>query len=186
MYNHPLAGAAISISQKNIKATPDSNGNFILKDKDTMLQIMVTPANYPPKDVTIKSDSPVNIVLDELKPSLSEVVVKTLTERNKESGFKQLKEKTVNDAEPIGGWKNFEQYVIRQTDSIKANDHISLFNENIELEFSIDNTGHPFDIKAAQNADSITAEKAVEILNNGPKWKNKTKDKKVRVIIRFD
>lgn len=45
MYNHPLAGAAISISKKNIKATPDPNGNFILKDKDTMLQIMVTAAN---------------------------------------------------------------------------------------------------------------------------------------------
>jgi len=186
MYNHPLAGAAISISQNNIKAIPDSNGNFSLKDKDSILQIMVSAANYLPKDVTIKSDSPANIVLNKASPSLSEVVVKMLTEKKKESGFKQLKEKTANDAEPIDGWKNFEQYVIRQTDSIKANDPAYRYNENIELEFSIDDTGRPFDIKAVQNTDSITAEKAAKILNNGPKWRNATKDKKVKVIIPFN
>lgn len=73
--------------------------------------------------------------------------------------------------------------MIRQTDSIKANDHENQYNKNIKLTFSIDSTGRPFDIKAAQNTDRITAEKAVEILNNGPKWKNVTKDKKVKVIV---
>ncbi len=184
--NQPLAAATISLSQNNIRTAPDSNGNFILKNKDSVLQIMVTAANYLSKDVTIKSDSPANIVLNKTSPSLSEMVVKTLTERKNESAFKQLKEKTANDAEPIGGWKNFEEYLVRQIDSLKANDYDNQYDKKIELTFSTDKTGRPVDIKAMQNTDSVTAEKAVEILNNGPKWKNKTKDKKVKVIIPFD
>ncbi len=89
-------------------------------------------------------------------------------------------------AEPDGGWKNFEQYLNRQTDSLKASDHDKHYNEKIELEFSINNDGHPANIKVPEKADSLTAEKAVKILINGPKWKSKKKDKKVKVIISFE
>ncbi|MEJ7681367.1 MAG: hypothetical protein WKG06_26655 [Segetibacter sp.] len=92
---------------------------------------------------------------------------------------------TTATAEPDGGWKNFEQYLNRQTDSLKASNNDKHYNEKIELEFSINNDGRPANIKEPEKADSLTAAKAVEILTNGPKWKSKNKDIKVKVIIPF-
>lgn len=183
--NKPLAGATISVSKSNVGITPDSNGYFTLKAKDSVLQINVNAIGYAPTEHIIKRNSPVKIVLGDRTQSLSEVVVSALSQKKRKSDFRQLKENTKKDAEPEGGWKNFEEYLNRQVDSLKANDINNYYDEKIELEFSIDKEGRPTDIKALESADSLTAEKAIQILTNGPKWKNKKKDKKVKIIIPF-
>ncbi len=184
--NQPLTGAIISVPQSNIKATVDSNGYFILKAKDSVLQINVSAIGYVPTQMRIKRHLLVNVVLDKSAPSLSELVVSDLVQKNRKSSFGQLNKNTKVEAEPEGGWENFEQYLHRQTDSLKANDIANSFDEKIELEFSIDKEGRPTDIKVLVGAENLTAEKAIQILANGPKWKNKKKDEKVKIIMPFE
>lgn len=158
---------------------------FASKATDSVFRLHAATTGYHSKDVTVKSDTPNNIIVNKANPSLSDMVVTSMIEKNKESDIKHLQQKTANDAEPIGGWQNFEQYLNRQTDSIKANDYDNHYSKNVEIEFSINNDGQPTNIKAIEKTESIVAEKAVQILTNGPKWKSKEKDKKVKIIIPF-
>ncbi len=112
----------------------------------------------------------------------SEVVVPQFNQKKAKSDVKHLREKTENGAEPIGGWKNFERYLSGQIDSLKAS---NIDGEDVELEFSIDEQGRPANIKVPPEPDSLIAAKAVQILINGPQWKIRRKDKKVKVIIAF-
>lgn len=115
----------------------------------------------------------------------SEAVVTNPDAEKAKSNVTHLREKTANGAEPIVGWKNFERYLNEQIDSLKASDIATLHNGNVELEFSIDEQGRPRNIRVLQETDSLTAARAVQILVNGPGWKSKRKDKKVKVIIEF-
>ena len=103
----------------------------------------------------------------------------------KERNFSDAEENAATHAEPEGGWKNFEQYLKRHVDSIKASGNNDFNNKDVLLEFSIDKDGRPTDVKAFESTDSLFAQKAIQILANGPKWKSKNKDKKVKVIIPF-
>ncbi|HKG67672.1 MAG TPA: hypothetical protein VKA92_02305, partial [Segetibacter sp.] len=115
----------------------------------------------------------------------SRAVVSHVDATKAKSHVKHLKEKTANGAEPIGGWKSFERYINEQVDSLKASNTDTLYSENVELEFSIDEQGRPANIIVLQKPDSLTAAQAIQILKNGPKWKSKKKEKKVKVIILF-
>ena len=182
--NKPVA--ANIIAQKNhIRTTADTNGYFKLKAKDSVLLINANALGYVPTALTIKKDSPVNIILNNRTQTLSEVVVTALNQKKKKNAFRQS-ENIKKDAEPKGGWNNFEHYLNAQVDSIKANDINNDYAEKIELEFSTNKVGRPINIKALENADSLTAEKAIQILMNGPEWKNKKKEKKIKIIIPFE
>lgn len=185
--NLPLSGATISVPERNIGTAPDPKGNFTLKAKDSVLKINVNAIGYASKDLTIKNNAPVDIVLEESQGLTSEVVVTGLSLKKKRKlNARRLKENTANVAEPEGGWENFEQYLSQQIDSLKTAADDNQYNDNIDLEFTIDEQGHPANIKVPEKADSLTAEKAVQILMNGPIWKSKKKDKKVKVTIRFE
>ena len=89
------------------------------------------------------------------------------------------------EATPEGGWKYFENYVMGQVDSFKTNVGNKYSNQEVELEFSIDNNGRPANIILSSKADKIIAEKAIEILKSGPNWKINKKDKTVKLVIPF-
>ena len=92
-----------------------------------------------------------------------------------------------NEAEaiPKTGWKNFENYVIRQVNSFRTNVRQNYANQEVELEFSIDHNGRPANIKVSAQPEKTIAEKAIEILKKGPLWKSKRKVKTVKLIIPF-
>lgn len=109
----------------------------------------------------------------------------SVTAKETISNVRHLIEKKANGAEPIKGWKSFEQYLNQQIDSFKLTDPDNFKPENVHVEFSIDQQGQPTSIKIMENVNSITTERLVQILTNGPKWKNNDKDKKVNLVIAF-
>jgi len=180
----PMPFVSVRAKNKSVGTVSDSKGNFTLLSRDSVLNIDVSSPGYVTADTKLSSDSTDNkVVLQEDKMSLAEVVVTGLAAKKRTSLSKVKNTSTLTGAEPEGGWKNFEEYLTRQADSLKANEN-HLTGE-IVLDFSIDKNGHPINIKAQGEADKIAAEKAIMILSKGPKWKKKNKEKKVSVTIRF-
>lgn len=181
----PLPFANIKANNSSIGTVADSNGNFSLKAPDRVLEININSPGYASAKAKIKSNKPVNrIVVRDEELTLAEVVVASKQKKKKNvMAFVQVDSSTA--AEPIGGWKSFKQYLNRQLDSLKETGINQGFDEDIVLEFSLDKKGKPTNIKAPAEIDKIMAEKAIQILSNGPSWKNKKKDKKVKVIIAF-
>lgn len=179
----PLPYSEIKAADSRVGTVADAKGNFSLKAPDSVLRVNVNSPGYASAETKIRSNKAENkIFLKEQELSLADVVVTNLAKKKKNAGA-NIKIDSSAAAEPLGGWKNFNQYLNQQLDSLKANDDD--FNENIALEFSIDKQGHPTNIKAPGEIDKMMAEKAIKILANGPRWKNSKKDKKVKVIIAF-
>jgi hypothetical protein len=180
----PVPFASVRGVNNPVGAVADAKGDFTIKAPDSVIRVNVNSVGYAGVTTEIKSNTAVNrVILEEEKSSLSDVVVTSL--QSKKERRSHANSHAPNTAEPIGGWKSFEQYMHRQIDSLKADNSGEMYDEDVELEFSIDKEGRPTNIKAVSPADKIITEKAVQILSKGPKWENRTKEKKVKVIIPF-
>jgi hypothetical protein len=182
----PLPFATISGNNRKLETASDANGKFSFRAADTALEVSVTAPGYSAAMATINSNKPENkVILKEEELSLAEVVITQLS-KNKKSSAIRVHGDSAMTAEPVGGWKRFTQYVGEAFESFRTDGTLkNKKGENIELEFSIDADGQPTTIKAQPGLDKLLADKAIEILANGPRWKNEKKDKKVKVIIGF-
>ena len=100
---------------------------------------------------------------------------------------KKIKEATDTSAiKPEGGWQFFEDYLFAK---ISKKDSSAVANQlpnlgNVELEFSVSETGLPYDVRVIHAPDSTTANKAVTAIEQGPKWINTDKKEK-RLNLKF-
>lgn len=178
----PIQGAGVRIKNSNEATLADRQGNFMLKAADSNVQVEVSSVGYATARANIKNNSSPNIIsLSRNNQSLADVAVENV---GRKKAAPTADAKTVG-AEPEGGWKNFDLYMNRKIDSLKSSGDYLGYNSDVVLEFAIDDFGRPTDIKPALNTNKTAADKAVEILSNGPNWKNRKKVKKVKVIIPF-
>ena len=100
---------------------------------------------------------------------------------------KKIKEATDTSAiKPEGGWQFFEDYLfakLSKKDSSAVANHLNNMS-NLELEFSVSETGSPYGVHVLHAPDSLTANKAVAAIENGPKWISSDKKEK-RLNIKF-
>jgi hypothetical protein len=182
----PMSFVTVQSKNKAIGTVSDSKGNFTLMSKDSVLNVEATAPGYVSADTKIRSDSSSNtVVLKEANMSLSEIVVTDLARQKKSTVYEAKREVSPKDAEPEGGWKSFEKYLKRQVDSLQASEDNTLSKEDVVLEFSVDKNGRPVDIKAQGQVNKAVADKLILILSNGPNWKNKNAQKKVKVTVPF-
>lgn len=182
----PLPFATITDNNTHKETTADANGNFKLQSADSTASVAVNAAGYHTAIAMISRGLTLNnIVLKEDADArgLTEVIL------TGKSAMKRKADATADSsgtAEPVGGWKNFRQYVNQQVDSLQTKpDKWAYVSDDVVLEFSIDQYGNPSNIKVPKQTNQAVAGKAVEILNKGPKWKKGKKDKKVKVVIPF-
>ena len=177
--NEPVPFATIQLNNKQQAAATDATGNFDIKDNDSDLQITVSAVGYVSKTSSIKSQTDNNIILNKNNASLNEVVVTALgnTKNNKHD------EQT---ATPVGGWQNFNNYVVNQLNKDSTGKENYIPNDHlVELEFLIDISGKPYNIQIKKPLDNERNSKAVNILKEGPKWTTTSKHKKAKVVIAF-
>ncbi len=86
--------------------------------------------------------------------------------------------------EPEGGWNNFDNYVKREIQSFKDSAKVAS-NKTITLEFLINEAGRPTEIQIKEEADKAVADKAIQILKNGPGWLRNKDQQRVKVTIAF-
>ncbi len=187
----PLPYASVR-SNTNVNTMSDDKGNFTIKAPDSVIEVNVTSAGYAAAITKMKSEAVINdIVLQEDKNSLSEVVI---------TGYGQDRKKTINDlsktatankdqkavakAEPVGGWESFHDYVTKKVN--KERDTSFAYTQgDVLVEFTIDEKGKPRDVIAPAAASKSLAEKAVQIIEKGPRWKRTGKNEKAKVVIKF-
>lgn len=86
---------------------------------------------------------------------------------------------------PEGGWESFRDYVYKK---LKKNpDSTDKFAQGdlLNLEFSLDDNGRPYNFKVLRFSDSASANAAIEAIRNGPKWFRRTGETKSRIILKF-
>jgi|GEM_PF-4900159 len=91
-----------------------------------------------------------------------------------------------SQAAPIGGWAAFYKYVQQQKLEVLV-DSIGDFAHNdkdITIIFDVDKQGNPVNIKPLITGETNLAQKAIAIIQNGPRW-NAEKKKKVKLVISF-
>lgn len=176
--NKPIPGAIIESGDKRTMVIADLNGSFSLQNNDSLLHVTASNIGYESKEILLKPGENNMIVLKTDNSSLNEVVVVGYNAPNKI--------KTANQAAtPVGGWQNFNNYVMSQLNKDTTAQAITNPDDLVEIEFLIDKTGNPYDFKITKPLDDQRNAKAIEILQNGPKWTSSSKTKKAKVGISF-
>jgi hypothetical protein len=77
-------------------------------------------------------------------------------------------------AEPEGGWPAFEKYLSEKRNT--AGDQRKKTNQSreVELQFEVDPSGRPVNIRVLQSNCSTCNDEAIRLLKEGPSWKGKT------------
>jgi len=174
--NKPIAGAFVSTNAKNGVVT-DLNGNFTLQKNDSLLHVNTTAVGYVNKNVLLKPDDSNLITLEPNQSALSDVVV---------TGYGVKRKKSDNQAAtPVGGWQNFNNYVMTKLNEDSTKENYMSDDDIVELEFLIDGDGNPYNIQITKSLDDKRNSKAIDILKSGPRWTHPSKKKKVKVAITF-
>ena len=188
--NKPIAGVTIASADKKAAVLTDINGNFNLQKTDTLVNVTASTVGYGSENLALKQGMNNPIMLKQTNSSLNDVaVVGYGTERKKNAYADSITrtQRNANDdsAMPVGGWSSFNNYVITQLNKDTTTSAITSANNLVELEFLIDKSGNPYDIKVTRSLNEQHSTKAVEILKNGPKWTKPARKKKAKVVINF-
>ncbi|HEX5154481.1 MAG TPA: carboxypeptidase-like regulatory domain-containing protein [Parafilimonas sp.] len=188
--NIPVPFAIIESGNIAKQSVADANGDFKLYQKDSLINVTVSAIGFNNRSVALKQGVNNPIILKSSSEGLNEVVVVGYGKRQRKAfadSVARVQEKTKSDsAMPVGGWNNFNNYVLTQLNTDTTADAVASTQDLVELEFLVDKTGSPYDIKITRSLNEQHNSKAVEILKNGPKWTNSSKKKKGRVVINFN
>ena len=192
-----LAATTLSVrnNNTNILAKTDNDGNFSVQLPDTAVIVSVETLGYAQQQLNLSANRSNNIVLEKGKEeaSLAETIV---------VAYGTAKAKTVNAAtqkvtqqemlnggiEPLGGWKSFNQYLEQKLAILKLENEGDIEDEssdNLTINFKVKNNGEPTNINVKGAKNNKVAQKAAEIIEQGPKWKYSKKNKKVKLVVQL-
>jgi hypothetical protein len=174
----PIAGAYIQSQDKKTGVLTDANGHFSLQQNDSILNVTASTIGYDAKTAKLQSGNNAPIILKGTNSNLNEVVV---------TGFASAKKRQSlpDSAMPVGGWQNFNNYVITKLNKDTTSNAFANQEDLVEMEFLIDNNGIPYNLKITKSLDEERNAKAIDILKKGPRWTNTSKKKKAKVTISF-
>ncbi len=178
--NNPIAGTLIQSADKKAGTYTDVNGNFSLQKNDTVLKVTASNIGYNTRATKLQAGNNVTIVLKGTNAGLNETVITTAL------GVKKQRKAAGDSAMPVGGWQNFNNYVVSQLNKDSTGKENYISNDDVvELEFLIDGSGNPYNIQVTKPLDNEKNSKAINILKSGPKWTGASKKKKAKVAIAF-
>lgn len=187
--NKPIAGVSVVSADKKTAVLTDINGDFNLQKNDTLLHVTASTVGYNTQSTALQQGFNKPIMLKQSSESLNDVVVTGYGTQQKSnitgSALHKQKDMARDSAMPVGGWNNFNNYVVTQLNKDTTTSGITNPRDLVELEFLIDNSGNPYNIKVTKSPNDVYSTKAVEILKHGPKWMKPAKKKKAKVIINF-
>jgi hypothetical protein len=187
--NKAIPGVLVQSPGKKDAVVTDLNGDFNLLAKDTTLRVTASTVGYLEQVTNLTSGYNSPIVLRARPTNLNEVVRVGYDAAKKQAvnidSFIQAKSLAKDSTMPVGGWQNFNHYVMTQLDKDTVSTPEVYGNDLVELEFLVDNTGSPYNIKITKPLDKTRNAKAIEILKNGPRWISTSHRKKNKVTISF-
>jgi outer membrane biosynthesis protein TonB len=113
------------------------------------------------------------------KKTLSKVAVTVYAAK------KQAQRNLADSTYPSGGWKLFREYVYKKSGKALDTSNGDEIAGNVQIEFSIDENGVPYNFTVLKSLNDETASTVIEIIREGPRWITTSKNKKGRVTIQF-
>ena len=202
--NQPIPFASVQVNNSRQITTTNNEGYFNIKPNtlsDTSLLVKVNAIGYQNQVVNISNQTSNNIIkLENDNNNLNEVVVTGYNATKKRAVATNAdaieKPKIDSALVPIGGWPAFYKYIENNGAFTRSKVDTSIaefkttytFKPSLEvvLSFKIDDDGTPIKIKVEQSQSKEASNKAIELLKNGPKWKNTNKKQQNKVAIKLN
>lgn len=175
----PVPNATVKLADSSIAVT-DKNGEFDFNLADSGATANITAFGYKSATASLGRSMSDTIILKEKRFVLSEVPETNLRTQNAK------RKDTSAAAAPVGGWQSFQEYVYKKLNKTYDSTHSDATVSNgLELEFSIDDEGLPYNFKVLQPADAQVTNDAIKAITEGPKWVPSKESKKARIRIKF-
>jgi outer membrane biosynthesis protein TonB len=175
--NQPVPYATLSANNNQAITTTDAKGNFKLQSTDSLLNVTVTSVGFVPETAQLKSSAANFISIQPDQKALNEIAVVGY-------GAKRKATDTIS-AYPAGGWESFQTYVYKKLKKPVDTTSAAQIMGDVQLEFSVDANGDPYNFSVLKSANEASASKAIEIIKDGPKWITTGRNKKGKVTIQF-
>lgn len=182
--SQPVPNALINAGHQRAAFT-DKNGYFNVLAPDSVLKVSVSSVGYETTDVNLSPGYANKIAIEPDEASLSEMVV-TGYSRNKKTA-ETVKRNVGDTTFPAGGWQSFQEYVYKKINKPfdSANNEIITPHGSVEIEFSVDEDGDPYNINVVKSSGTKNDEKVIQAIKEGPRWISSKKHKKSKVVIKF-
>ncbi len=175
----PVASATIMLADSTATLS-DEKGRFSFTTTDSAATASVQAPGYAPASGIQLRRQGNNIVLEESSALQTEIVVTSIGKVHK-----KIADSTA--VMPEGGWQSFQEYVYKRLNK-KYNsttlDNASI-NGELNLEFSIDKQGQPYNFTVLHAHDNVIANEAIKAIKQGPKWIGANKGKKTTVTVKY-
>jgi hypothetical protein len=155
------------INKSKDKVDSPQNNIALLQDGTTIGRSKVTD--------TIRN---FDVVLQRADRGLEEVVVSKKAKSNAVSSRRQMFQ--IDTLEPAIGWSYFDEYIASNMKS-PTELKIKPVSGEVELSFELNKQGEPVNITVTKSLCDKCDEEAIRLLKEGPKWKNKAKNGKVKI-----
>lgn len=185
--NNPVPAASIVISGTNRGTSSDAEGNFAIAKLtgDSIKNVSISAVGYEPQVATLLAGKVAGISLEKANANLNEVVVVGYGSRKKSTAIgavpnakPKIQVSTIGPY-PEGGWQYLYETLYKNLniDKQKA-------NKTLHITFNIEK-GRATEFKVVQSPDSVIANRAIQIIQNGPKWKNyqPVKNSEIKIMV---
>jgi hypothetical protein len=181
--NQPVPGALVNTTDKRAVVT-DNNGYFRMLAPDSTLQVFVSSVGYETTKTNLSPGIANRVAIEPSRQSLSDVVITGYGARKKEI---RRTYRNADSAYPAGGWESFQEYVYKKMNMPfdSSSNAIITTHGAVEIEFSINEAGNPYNFNILQSSGKENDERAINTLKEGPRWITSKKNKKGKVVIQF-
>lgn len=169
----PVPGAVIRIRGLSSGTITDSQGRFNMNVADSTTELEASYVGLETASVSARSGEEITIYMEPSLASLDEVVVTGYGHKAKQDMTGSVSKAEVSSpkskpAEPAVGWRAFNNY-IKYNIRFPEEDTLST-RVVVVLEFSIEDTGRPYEIREVRSPGKNYTLIATDLLENGPSW----------------
>jgi hypothetical protein len=179
--NNPIANAYLQIPHNNNNFVTDKTGFFkIPATSDSVVNVTVNVTGYGSQNFRLQNNASAmnQLQLQPANAALDEVVVKPISGKKFGLGS-QLPNTVVHDAEPVGGWTAFDQYLATNKRTFEG----IVSAGNVLVSFEVSKKGVLSGFKIEQSLSKEYDDEAIRLIMQGPSWKLLKKGRKARVTV---
>lgn len=154
--NQPLVGAIVKLAGRDFGVVTDANGRFVMHDVPDNKRLVVKSLGFATKQVKVSGSDSVNVSLEPVGSSLSEVVVASPAKPDNSSASA--------GAHPSAGWKALNDYLDKNSVSPDGQ------TGKVKVSFIVDGKGALSGFKIIQSLSPAADKKAIDLVANGPAW----------------
>ncbi|MBO9205024.1 MULTISPECIES: energy transducer TonB [Niastella] len=183
--NNPIANAYVQIPKNNNNFITDKSGLFKIPASDSVVDVAVNVLGYGTQSFTLENNANMNQL--QLQPANATYATNdniAYNGRYRSATVNKLPNNIVYDAEPVGGWIAFGQY-LEKNKKIAPSGNGSI--GQVIVSFEVNKKGTLSEFKIEQSLSKACDDEAIRLIMQGPSWKfiKKVRKARVTVIVRF-